>query len=139
MNDDCEDLAMYETVHENDENWSAITLKRTGDGIALNFGIDVVRTIRHVQEGTYIDQDGIPPPDAMSPIDDGILKAEDGLVLDWTRDRRVISPSQKVPAFMVPVADAWRKLLVRCIEIELYFPPASHTTQMGEALEGCAR
>ncbi|MFX0098743.1 MAG: hypothetical protein ACFFCS_04120, partial [Candidatus Hodarchaeota archaeon] len=117
MNDDCEDLAIYDTVHESDETWSAITSKKMGQGIALNFGVDIVRTIRHVQEGIYIDQDGIPPPDAMSPIDDGILKAEDGLVLDWTKDRRVVSPTQKVPAFMVPVADAWRKLLVGCIEL----------------------
>nr|MDO8114466.1 hypothetical protein [Candidatus Sigynarchaeota archaeon] len=109
-------IADYETVHESGERWAAITSIEVASGVAIQIGIELAKTIRHVQEGRYVDKDGIPPPDGMAPIDDGILKCEDGLVLDWTRDRRAVSPSSHVPAFTIPVADAWRKLFVACIE-----------------------
>jgi len=110
-------LASYETIHASGDPLSAITCKKAGKGRALQFAVDIALTVRHVQEGRYVDQDGIPPADGLSPIDDGILKCEDGLVLDWTRDRRVVSPAHKIAAFMVPVADAWRRILVSCLEM----------------------
>ncbi|MHA1681989.1 MAG: hypothetical protein ACTSUE_13705 [Promethearchaeota archaeon] len=116
IEDGCDVLARYITVHESEEEWVAISMHNVGSGVALSFNIDVASTVRHIQEGLYVDRDGIPPPDAMSPIDDGILKAEDGLVLDWTRDRRIVSKKEKVPAFMIPVADCWKRLLRACIE-----------------------
>lgn len=109
-------LAAYETVHPSSDAWAAITVNTVGRGSAVQVAVDISRTTRLVQEGRYVDQDGIPPPDGLSPVDDGILKCEDGLVLDWTRDRRLTSPSCKVAAFMVPVADAWRKVMMACIE-----------------------
>ncbi|MHA1733681.1 MAG: hypothetical protein ACTSU5_17165 [Promethearchaeota archaeon] len=111
-NDAAEVLATYETT-SGEADWPGVTL----NGTTMCFAVDVVRTVRFVQEGRYVDQDGLPPADGMAPIEDGILKAEDGLVLDWARDRRVVSPGHGVPAFTVPVADAWRALLTRCLEV----------------------
>lgn len=96
--------------------WPAVTVRQVGQGVALCLGVDVARTTRHVQEGRYVDADGIPPADGMAPVDDGILKCEDGLVLDWDRDRRPISVEHHVPAFTIPVADAWRRVLAACLE-----------------------
>ncbi|MEX2684689.1 MAG: hypothetical protein Q6373_024165, partial [Candidatus Sigynarchaeota archaeon] len=110
-------IATYKTVHQSDDQWAAITINSAGKGCAMQIAIDIALTVRHVQEGRYVDQDGIPPADGLSPIDDGILKCEDGLVLDWTRDRRFVSPAHKIAAFMVPVADAWRRIFVSCLEI----------------------
>nr|MDO8118626.1 hypothetical protein [Candidatus Sigynarchaeota archaeon] len=109
-------LVSFKTLKEPGTTWSAITKKNHGKGTCLHLALDLAGTIRRVQEGMYVDQDGIPPPDGMSPVDDGILKAEDGLVLDWERDRRVISAKARVPAFVIPVCDVLRKVLSLCIE-----------------------
>ncbi|MBD3186510.1 hypothetical protein GF325_06760, partial [Candidatus Bathyarchaeota archaeon] len=116
MADGCTIHAWYESEHECKDELTAITVNHLGRGIALGFHVDLVGTLRHMQEGIYVDKDGIPPPDGMSPVDDGILKAEDGLVLDWTKDRRVVSETHQVPAFTIPVADAWRRLFRSSIE-----------------------
>ncbi len=120
VNDSAEALAEYQTPVATTEapegRWPAITQKLNGKGIVLWFAPDLVGTVRHIQEGRYIEQDGIPPADGSAPVNDGTLKCEDGLVLDWTRDRRPLSHKQPVAAFMVPVADAWRTLFTQCVE-----------------------
>lgn len=99
-----------------EDEWPAIVLNPVGDGHVLYCGVDILSSVRQIQEGRYVIEDGIPPADGMAPIDDKILKCEDGLVLDWNRDRRSLSPSEKVPAFMIPIADVWRRILRACIE-----------------------
>ncbi|MHA1372534.1 MAG: hypothetical protein ACTSRA_22775, partial [Promethearchaeota archaeon] len=116
MVDGATKIAEYRTVHESNMEIAGITMFEIGEGIALGFAPDIVGTVRRVQEGRYVDMDGIPPSDGMSPIDDGILKAEDGLILDWTRDRRSGSGNNDVLMFLVPVADAWRRLVRWSIE-----------------------
>jgi hypothetical protein len=101
---------------DREDFWPAITENHVGKGVCAYIGLDLVKTIRHIQEGRYIETDGIPPADGMSPIDDGILKCEDGCVLDWNKDRRLISPIYQVPAFLIPITDLWRQILRRTIE-----------------------
>ncbi len=121
VNDSAEVLAEYQIPVATDEapegKWPAIIRKLNDQGIVLWFAPDLVGTVRHIQEGRYIDQDGIPAADGSAPINDGTLKCEDGIVLDWTRDRRPLSHSQPVPAFTVPVADAWRAIFSQCVEL----------------------
>lgn len=116
--DGAEVLVSYDSVPAPSPAGSlaAVTIARKGSGVAVSLAVDLVTTIRRIQEGLHVDADGIPPADGTAPVDDGILKAEDGLVLDWARDRRPVS-SSRVPAFMVPVADAWRRVLMACIEL----------------------
>ncbi len=78
------------------------------------FFIDIVRTIRHITHGIPVSVDGVPAPDGSAPINDNILKAEDGLVLDWTFDRT--DPCDAgFPFFTRAIADEWRDLLFSAI------------------------
>ena len=52
---------------------------------------------------------------APAPICDTILKADDGLVLDWIFDRQPVPGAPGLSAFMQPIADLWRELLLRAI------------------------
>jgi hypothetical protein len=100
---------------EAEDEWPAITINPFGKGYVLYWAVSLVETVRRIQEGNYVCNDGIPPADGMSPIDDGILKCEDGLVLDWNHDRRIISPSAQVPAFINPIVDVWKRTFRRYI------------------------
>jgi hypothetical protein len=75
---------------------------------------DLLFSIVHIQQGLPVWQDGKPAPDDSAPIDDGILKAEDGLVLDWQRDRQRPAPDG-IPMFREPISDELREIVVRSI------------------------
>ena len=66
---------------------SAILENRFGKGRALLLGPDLIFSIVHIQQGVSVLQDGKPAPDGSAVVNEGMLKAEDGLVLDWQRDR----------------------------------------------------
>ena len=91
---------------------------------ALLITADLPGTIVRIQQGLPITHDGMPAPDGSAAIDDGILKTDDGMALDWRRDRREVEGH---PCFLEPVADDWRDLLLRgifalCREIGLGVP-----------------
>ncbi len=118
---------------------AAVTWRRHGDGHAMLVGPDICSAVAHIQQADTVVGDGEPAPDGTAPLDDGILKAEDGLVLDWVRDRQTVhvprglfpgawgggaapphaaSPAdepQPFPIFRDPVADALRELLLRAL------------------------
>ncbi|MHA1338721.1 MAG: hypothetical protein ACTSRZ_02290 [Promethearchaeota archaeon] len=114
-NDGAEIIGYYEPVSSSGEKWPAISLFKLGKGYSLYIGADIGYIIRYIQEGRYVDCDGIPPADGMAPINDGILKCEDGLVLDWKKDRRVIPGKYNTKGFIIPVADAWRIITRNCV------------------------
>lgn len=108
---------------------AAITVRPVGAGQALLCGVDVWQSIVRIQQGYSVDADGVPASDGTAPIDDDILKAEDGMALDFERDRalppgepeltepfeHVYPPPSAVPMFHRPVADWWRSLFVQCL------------------------
>jgi hypothetical protein len=93
---------------------SAIVENRFGKGRAVLLAPDLLFSIVHIQQGLTVLQDGKPPPDDSAPVNEGILKAEDGLVLDWQRDRTPLQPDGK-PVFLEPVSDELREIVLRSI------------------------
>ena len=93
---------------------SAILENRFGKGRALLLAPDLIFSIVHLQQGLRILQDGKPAPDGSAPINDGILKAEDGLVLDWERDRTPVAPDGG-RIFLEPISDELREVILRSI------------------------
>ncbi len=93
---------------------TAIAENRFGKGRAVLLGPDLLFSILHVQQGVPVFQDGRPAPDGSAPINEGELKAEDGLVLDWQRDRTPMQPDE-VPVFLEPVSDELREIILRSI------------------------
>lgn len=93
---------------------SAILENRFGRGRAVLLAPDLVFSIVHIQQGLPVLQDGKPPGDDSAPLDDGALKAEDGLVLDWHRDRSLPVPGGP-PVFLEPASDELREIILRAV------------------------
>src|SRR5205085_6418156 len=93
---------------------AAITERRHGAGCAILIALDLTGSVVQIQQGRYVDTDASPAPDAGGGTTDGMLKAEDGMVLDWHLDRSPI-PGLPTPGFLHPVADELRELLIRSI------------------------
>lgn len=73
--------------------------------------VDIPWTVRRIIQGIPVQGDGVPATDGSAPLDDNILKAEDGLVLDWHADRA--DPcGAGFPFFHRPLADMWCELLL---------------------------
>ncbi|MCX6892775.1 MAG: hypothetical protein NTX51_14840, partial [Verrucomicrobia bacterium] len=92
----------------------AILENRFGQGRAMLLGPDLIFSIVHIQQGVSVLQDGRPAPDGSAVINEGTLKAEDGLVLDWQRDRSQVAPDNG-PIFLEPISDELRELILRGI------------------------
>lgn len=107
----------------------AIAEYRVGAGRLLVVGVDVWQTIVRIQQGRPIAADGEGAPDGSAPVDDGILKTDDGIALSYAADRALPgggspapryahqSPAEPttVPIFHRPQADLWRDLLLRLL------------------------
>ncbi len=93
---------------------SAIVEHRCGKGVAVLLAADLMFSIVHLQQGLPVLQDAVPDAAGTAAVNDGELKAEDGLVLDWDRDRTVMEPDG-VPIFLEPVCDELRTLVLRSI------------------------
>jgi hypothetical protein len=92
----------------------AILENRFGKGRTLLLGPDVVFSIVHIQQGVSVLQDGKPAPDGSAVVNEGTLKAEDGLVLDWQRDRSPAAPDGG-QIFLEPISDELRELILRSV------------------------
>jgi hypothetical protein len=91
---------------------SAILENSFGKGRALLLGPDLIFSIVHLQQGLSVLQDAKPPADGSALVNEGTLKAEDGLVLDWERDRSPAAPDSG-QIFLEPVSDELRELILR--------------------------
>ncbi|HZZ44926.1 MAG TPA: hypothetical protein VFE58_18455 [Tepidisphaeraceae bacterium] len=107
-------LASSLDVHGRPTNSPVLFEHPVGAGRVITFSIDLTGTIVHVQQGRSVTRDGVPAPDGTAPVSDGVLKSGDGAVLDWLFDRDE-APGTGTPAFLRPVADLWRDLLLRTI------------------------
>ncbi|SKC72745.1 polysaccharide deacetylase family protein [Krasilnikoviella flava] len=106
---------------------AAVTVHTHGDGVVLTFGADLLQSVVRIQQGYAVTADGAPASDGTAPIDDDILKAEDGMALDLETDRALppregpvpanythtYPPPSAVPMFDTPHADWWRSLLLQ--------------------------
>jgi len=84
---------------------------RLGRGMIDRWAVDVPDTIVRMQQGLGpVTEDGVPAPDGTAAVDDGILKADDGIAMDWELDRARTESGQ--PYFAHPYADYWRHALI---------------------------
>lgn len=110
------------------EHSPAVTVRSSGEGAVIWFGVDVWQSIVRIQQGLPVTADGLPAADGSAPIDDGILKCEDGLVLDFEQDRElppgqpeladyrhVLPPETGLPMFHRPHADLWRTAFLQSV------------------------
>jgi hypothetical protein len=88
---------------------------RFGEGFGLLIAPDAVGAVQRIQQGVAVTGDGIPAPDGTAPVTDGVLKSDDGMVLDWHFDRQEVPGVPGYQAFLEPVADQWRELILRAI------------------------
>ncbi|MHB8902729.1 MAG: twin-arginine translocation signal domain-containing protein [Thermoguttaceae bacterium] len=106
-------LAVLETGAQGAKG-AAIVENEPAKGRALLLGPDLIFSVVHIQQGVAVLQDGKAPADEFTKINEGELKAEDGLVLDWARDRSLLAPDDG-PVFLEPVSDELRELILRSI------------------------
>ncbi len=92
----------------------AIVENQFGQGRTILLAPDLVFSVVHIQQGLPVLQDGVPSADGKAAIDDGELKAEDGMVLDWQRDQTPMQPDG-VPVFLEPITDELRAIILRSI------------------------
>lgn len=106
---------------------AAITLTTRGSGRAITSGVDLAQTIVRLRQGMPVHADGKPSADGSAPVDDDILKCEDGTVFDLDADRVMppgtpplagtypygYPPVTEAPLFDLPQADLWWVALVQ--------------------------
>lgn len=91
----------------NGERAPAIHTIAVGQGLVVRWSIDVPHTIVGLQQGTEpVLRDGVPAPDGSADVDEGILKADDVIELDWEKDR--LRTAAGSPYFAYPYADYWK-------------------------------
>lgn len=107
----------------------AITVADRGAGAVLTCGVDLWQTIVRIQQGYPVVADGKPAADGTAPIDDDILKCEDGMALSFEHDRALppgepeltepfdhsYPPPAATPIFHRPQADIWRSLFLQAV------------------------
>lgn len=83
-----------------------------GEGRLERWSVQAVSTIVHIQQGRDpIFEDGSPPDDGSAVIDEGLLKADDGVAQDYRWDRKVSETGAVY--FAHPYADLWREALIK--------------------------
>lgn len=90
----------------------AVGRRKVGRGATFFVGPHVGQSIATMCLGRSVECDGIGPADGSARLDDGILRAEDGLSLPF-EDRTSIEGSP--PFFGIAYADVLREILIRAI------------------------
>ena len=102
-------------AHCRNEYHNVLFEHRPGAGRTMTLAVDVTGTIVRIQQGTAVTRDGVPAPDGTAPVADAVLKSGDGAVLDWIFDRDPVKGAFGLNAFLEPVADLWREVILRSI------------------------
>ncbi|HZT43203.1 MAG TPA: hypothetical protein VFA07_13620 [Chthonomonadaceae bacterium] len=112
---EAESLAVVLDAHQRPTDRQAVLENRVGQGRCLLIAPDVTGTVVRIQQGLAVTRDGVSAPDGSAPVCDGVLKSGDGGVLDWLFDRQPVPGVPGLSAFLQPIADQWRTLLLRAI------------------------
>ncbi|MFC5648186.1 hypothetical protein ACFPYJ_03465 [Paenibacillus solisilvae] len=84
---------------------------KIGKGVLVRWAVDIIGTIIAMQQGSKpVLTDGIPAYDGTGPVNEGILKADDQVEMDWDKDR--LYTETGAPYYAHPYADYWRKELI---------------------------
>ncbi|MCD6290736.1 MAG: hypothetical protein J7M34_09570, partial [Anaerolineae bacterium] len=108
-------LAGVMDAHQRPTERGAVLERSVGAGRCMLIAPDVTGTVVRIQQGIAVTRDGVPSPDGTAPSSDGVLKSGDGGVLDWLLDRQPLEGAPGLSAFLHPVADQWRELVLRAI------------------------
>jgi hypothetical protein len=109
-------LAHSLDAHGRETERVVLTEKQSGDGVAICIAPDITGSVVLIQQGRgAVTRDGIPAPDSTGPVCDEVLKSGDGCSLDWLLDRQPVPGVEGSAAFLQPIADQWRELLLRAI------------------------
>ena len=108
-------LATANDAHGRPTGHPVLLERAAGKGKCVLIAPDLTGTVVYIQQGHGVTRDGVPAPDGTSPVNDGVLKSDDGAVLDWILDREPVEGAEGLSIFVQPVADLWRELLLRGI------------------------
>lgn len=108
-------LAEAVDAHQRPTGRAALAENRSGDGRCIFIAADITGSVVRIQQGVAVTRDGISSPDGTGPVCDNVLKSDDGQQLDWIFDRQPVEGVPGFSAFLQPVADQWRELLLRAI------------------------
>jgi peptidoglycan/xylan/chitin deacetylase (PgdA/CDA1 family) len=111
----CETLAHVLDKHQRATPRAALTRKQVGNGLCILIAPDIPGTVVRIQQGIAVTRDGVSADDGTAPVADSVLKSGDGHVLDWIFDRQPVEGVPGYSAFLHPIADLWRELLLRAI------------------------
>lgn len=108
-------LARVLNVHQHQTERVALTEKLSGKGRCVLIAPDIAGSVVLMQQGTAVGRDRPSAPDGTAGCSDDVLKSDDGSVLDWIFDRQPVNGVPGFSAFLEPVADQWKELLIRSI------------------------
>lgn len=108
-------LAGVLDAHQRPNERAAVVQSSPGDGRCLLIAPDVTGTVIRIQQGVAITRDGVPSSDGTGQTCDQALKTDDGRVLDWIFDREPVPGVPGLQAFLQPIADQWKELVLRSI------------------------
>lgn len=109
-------LAHALDAHSRETDRPVLTERTSGQGIAICIAPDVTGSVVIIQQGRgAVTRDGFPAPDGTGPVCDEVLKSGDGGALDWLLDRQAVPGLDGLQAYLQPIADQWRELLLRTI------------------------
>lgn len=102
-------------THQSPTTRHAVLEHRVASGRCLLIAPDITGSVVRIQQGIAVTRDGVSAPDGTAPVCDGVLKSGDGGVLDWLFDRQPVPDVPGLSAFLQPIADQWRELLLRAV------------------------
>ncbi len=105
-------LAQLLDRHGKPTGLCGLSVQEHGSSTAIYIAPDLGLTAVRLRQGSYVEMDGIPASDGTAKIRDGILRSEDGSVLDWDFDRSTDLAGEP-PAFLLPAVDRLVGIVVR--------------------------